>query len=216
MPAGPAGPTPSGPSATDAGTEETPIGATNEKPLTRSEIRNIIDYIQARRRAAGGSGGVWFFGTRREMAALGALSALRLPKGQSVDRNVRDVRKILAGTGEGRWFDASAFVYSKVRIGGDWDWKNSGGARNAKEQERFAIAGNFNFGAVAHTLGVPVEVLLRVGGAVQSYSCARGGACAPEGSGSFVGSAPYGDLNGPPGYDGWMIQLGAAYERYIR
>jgi hypothetical protein len=178
-------------------------GSTVEKPLTRGEVGRIVDYLRTRQRVLGSSGGVTFYGSRREMAAVGVFLTGRLPSGHSVEGNVRHIRSLAA-----RPYSGVGLIWANlVREYGQWDYKRQLG-------DGFDVGGNINYGATGRAAGFTMDTLLRASGAVQwltgKSSLEYGTPFDPPGS-------PFGDPNTLIGrYDTWMIQLGYAIERHIK
>jgi len=106
-----------------------------------------------------------------------------IPAGVSLDENMRiskatrDSAKLVIG-GE------NAFVYgvfyTKVRNGGEWDYKQRG--------RQFEEFGNFNYGATGTAAGIPEQILLRAAGAAQSQA-----GTSEADFGKWWKETPYGD-----------------------
>lgn len=85
---------------------------------------------------------------------------------------------------------ALAWFANRVREGGEWDYKRLGG--------QYEYFGNFNYGATGRALGLPRDVILRAGGAVQVLTnlrrLAEGKPTTPsEGTPLDLGDSSYGD-----------------------
>ncbi|MUF07216.1 bacteriocin [Pseudomonas sp. CCM 7893] len=70
--------------------------------------------------------------------------------------------------------------YTKVRNGGEWDYKQRG--------PQYEEVGNFNYGATGRAAGIPEQVLLRAAGAAQGIA-----GTSMEDFGKWWAGSPYGD-----------------------
>ncbi len=104
------------------------------------------------------------------------------PFGLAPPRNVPPNVDICANIALARQLGPLDF-YSKVKSGGDWDFK-------LKDQDhtKYEDFGNYHFGVVGRAAGFSPETLKRAAGAYQIYK-----GTSPEGSGWPFGSPPYGD-----------------------
>jgi hypothetical protein len=103
-----------------------------------------------------------------------------LPLGASVDANMQIAsleRAYFKNGGDAFLF---SWFYTKVRNGGEWDYK--------QRDRRFEAFGNFNYGACGTAAGISQNTLLRGAGWAQS----RAGT-SKEKDGHWWGSSPYGD-----------------------
>lgn len=96
----------------------------------------------------------------------------------------------LLGPSDIDWF------YNMVRNGGPWDYKQAG-----SEYQDF---GNFNYGAVGYSIGIPEHILLRGAGWAQTTA-----KTSIHSWGSWWSFAPYGD---DPA-DQRMIKAGIKYAK---
>jgi len=90
------------------------------------------------------------------------------------------------------------WFYQMVRNGGPWDYKQSG--RNYQD------FGNFNYGAVGYSIGIPVTMLLRAAGWAQS----RAGTSL-KAWGVWWENSPYGD----DPHDQRLIESGIQYAKHL-
>jgi len=108
----------------------------------------------------------------------------RLPRGASVDRNIK-VANRMGWMTVLSWTQRWAWWITKVDYGAEWDYKNQSGAYDA----RYENGGNFNYGAAGRALGISGASLRRGAGLAQRLG--------PTGSapdeGTPWGPAPHGD-----------------------
>lgn len=122
----------------------------------------------------------------------------KAPARVSVDSNMQAAsmeRHYFKNGGSGfllSWF------YTKVRNGGEWDYKQKG--------RDFEAFGNFNYGACGTAAGISEEVLLRAAGWAQSRAGTSNAAF-----GQWWGDIPYGD---DPQDQEW-IKAGIAYAKSL-
>lgn len=81
-------------------------------------------------------------------------------------------------------FDTSLWFRSQVENRGPWDYK--------QYDRRFENFGNYNYGYVGTSIGIPAGILLRQAGRAQGRDGNKGDGGAP-GNGFWGGKPPYGD-----------------------
>jgi hypothetical protein len=103
-----------------------------------------------------------------------------IPEGVSIDTNIQLScleRSYFKNGGDAFLF---SWFYTKVRNGGEWDYK--------KRNRRYEALGNFNYGACGTAAGISANVLLRGAGWAQSRAGTR-----ESKNGYWWWNAPYGD-----------------------
>lgn len=105
------------------------------------------------------------------------------PDGFFLDQNmeamkaIRDGAKLLIGGGSALVY---GIFYTKVRNGGEWDYKQGG--------PQYEEIGNFNYGATGTAAEIPEQILLRAAGAAQNQA-----GTSKEDFGRWWKETPYGD-----------------------
>lgn len=89
----------------------------------------------------------------------------------------RDAAKLVIGAENAIVYGV---FYTKVRNGGEWDYKQRG--------RQFEEIGNFNYGATGTAAGIPEQILLRAAGAAQNQA-----GTSEADFGKWWKETPYGD-----------------------
>jgi hypothetical protein len=116
-------------------------------------------------------------------ARAGRKEVPMVPPGVSLDKNMReskdlrDSAKLVVG---GESALVYGIFYTKVRNGGEWDYKQHGA--------QYEEVGNFNYGATGHAAGIPEQILLRAAGAAQGIA-----GTSREDFSKWWANSPYGD-----------------------
>ena len=137
----------------------------------RESALNLVEAEQAARAAEE-------LKTAKEHARLGQYPAS--PPNVSMDDNLSEASSQNQYFKNGGSAHLLSWFYTKVRNGGDWDYKQRG--------RQYASFGNFNYGAVGTAAGISENVLLRAAGAAQSVA----GTSKTEFD-KWWSEAPYGD-----------------------
>lgn len=130
--------------------------------------------------------------------AADILKSIRLPWGESVDSNMKEIGSLIEEYGTEV---ATLLWIGRVYDGGRWDYKAWVG-ENRPERRSYENLGNFNYGATGQKLFTEQTLLRAAGG----YGALYGGGY-DSSNGGALGGWPYGDK----ARDQYAIQLGILY-----